>query len=118
MNKKEVFEVLSYIKEVYKHFEVNQNTIDIWFEYLEDYELNEIKANLKNYVLKNEFPPKIKDLITYKSKYPGHQKADEILKKVERFKREKGKPPEIDIREFLRGWNNKPERGVWLETYR
>lgn len=77
--------------------------VNTWHEVLKDYEFNNVMEQLQDYVKNNCFAPSVSELIPNQpSKYPGHTKADELLKKVDEFKEEKSGPPaNINIREFL-----------------
>ena len=106
MDKQEVGQLLNYVKAAYPLF-LKENDpkviFELWSDVLKDCEFTEVMQNLKTYAKGNKWPPTISDLITTKSKYPGHTNAGDIVKRVEEFKKHKGQPPTINIRDFLGG---------------
>ncbi|MEH6848596.1 replicative helicase loader/inhibitor [Bacillus pseudomycoides] len=73
MIKKETFELLKAIHELFPIFEVTQTKIDLWTSILVDQEYEEMMKNLSNYAKYNQFPPKPADLLKedHEVKYTG-----------------------------------------------
>lgn len=67
ISKKQTFEILSMISELYDQFEITQNRIDAWHLALKNSDFEVIENNLFEYAKANRFPPKIADLHQIKS---------------------------------------------------
>lgn len=78
MIKKETFELLKAIHELFPIFEVTQTKIDLWTTILADQEYEEMMENLSNYAKYNQFPPKPADLLKedHEIKYTGPTVAE------------------------------------------
>lgn len=66
MTKKQTFELLKLIKSVYPHFAVNQNTIDIWHEFMKDQVFESVISKTHEHIKREKFPPTVAELITVK----------------------------------------------------
>lgn len=62
MTKRQVAELLAFIKEVYPHFDVTQSKIDTWSRLLKRQNPAKVMMRAEKYVLDNKFPPSIADL--------------------------------------------------------
>lgn len=108
MDREQTKALVKKIKTIYQNkffIEDPKELVDTWHEILKDYDFNNVMGQLNNYVKFNKFAPSVSELIpTQVSKYPGHSQADDLLKKVDDFKKEKsGPPPNVNIRDILRG---------------
>lgn len=78
MIKKETFELLKAIHELFSMFEVTQMKIDLWTTILSEQKYEEMLKNLSNYAKYNQFPPKPADLLKedHEAKYTGPTVAE------------------------------------------
>lgn len=62
MTKKQVFELLNFLKDVYPNFDVTQSRINAWSRLLRNQNPAKVMQKAERYVLENKFPPSIADL--------------------------------------------------------
>lgn len=63
MTKEQVFEILKFIGEFYDFFEITQSKIDAWYTVLKDYDFDMVMENAKEHVKRNDYPPKVSQLL-------------------------------------------------------
>lgn len=68
MTKKQTFELLKLINSVYPHFEVNQDTINNWHEFMKDQSFASVMYKAKEHIKREKFPPTVAELITVRMK--------------------------------------------------
>jgi hypothetical protein len=92
MEKKEVAKLLDYVKAAYPMFVKDNNPaiiMDLWTRALKDYEYEAVFNNFMDYATRNEFPPKVSELLknvsVKSSSYniPDVAATKELLKKYE-----------------------------------
>ena len=87
MESKEVGKLLDYVKAGYPNFLRDNDpaiVFDLWSRTLKDYEFDSVMKNLERYMLENEFPPKIKDLVNgiandTRPRIPGVEETKKII---------------------------------------
>ncbi len=62
MTKRQVFDLLTFLKDVYPNLEVTQSKINTWTRLLKNQDPVRVMKNAEKYVLSNKFPPTIADL--------------------------------------------------------
>lgn len=64
MTKEEVFELLSFIRNVYHNFSFDQEKLNAWAKLLKDQDTDKVFANAEQYAKENRFAPTVADLRT------------------------------------------------------
>lgn len=62
MTKRQVGELLKFIKDIYPNFEITQSKIDTWARLMRNQKFESVMERAERYVLENKFPPSIADL--------------------------------------------------------
>jgi len=62
MTKKQVFDLLNFLKDAYPNLEVTQSRLDTWSRLLRKQNPEKVMQRAEKYVLDNKFPPSIADL--------------------------------------------------------
>lgn len=62
MNRKQVFALLSLIRDAYPHFTIDQNKIDHWTKLLQDQNPNTMIRHTEQYIREYRYPPTVADL--------------------------------------------------------
>jgi|SRR5690625_2927318 len=62
MTKKQVFDLLNFLKDAYPNLEVTQSRLDTWSRLLRKQNPAKVMQRAEKYVLDNKFPPAIADL--------------------------------------------------------
>ncbi|MGN1385952.1 MAG: replicative helicase loader/inhibitor [Bacillus sp. (in: firmicutes)] len=101
MTKKQLYEIGKLMKRYYEQVKFDQEKLDAWYEILQDYDFETVKANLEAYVKHSDFPPKIKDLIAEGEKQhsivPGYEETVVLLADMET-----GSPSEVAQQELAK----------------
>lgn|SRR5690625_4163382 len=63
MTKKQVFELLKFLRDAYPNLEVTQSRVDTWSKFMKDQNPAIVMRKAEEHVLNNKFPPTISDLI-------------------------------------------------------
>lgn len=66
MTKKQVFDLLNFLHDVYPNLEVTQSRLDTWSKFMRNQNPAIVMKKAEKYALNNKFPPTIADLITIK----------------------------------------------------
>lgn len=62
MNKLEVLNLLNRIKAAYDRFEITQDRIELWCEFLANHDTEKVNTCLNRYIATEKFPPTISDV--------------------------------------------------------
>lgn len=62
MTKRQVFDLLTFLKDVYPNLEVTQSKIDTWTKLLSNQDAAKVMKKAEFYAVDNKFPPTIADL--------------------------------------------------------
>jgi hypothetical protein len=90
VNKEQIFDLLSFLKEVYPGFDFEQSKIDTWHRLLKDQNPAEVMKNAERHSLESKFVPTISDLRT--RKHPAYE-AEDLIQKIKKWEGEaSGKP--------------------------
>lgn len=87
MNKEQTVGVLKAITTYYPNFKMDdpKATVTAWHLILQDYEINNVMANLAVYVKNNRFPPSVADLIHVEQPkdraIPNYNETKELINK-------------------------------------
>ena len=63
MKHNEIMELLKYIKGAYPRFDITENTIDVWYDFLSDQSLTKVMKRLQRHISESRFEPTISDLL-------------------------------------------------------
>lgn len=89
MTKRQVGEVLEFIKNMYPHFVVDQSKLDAWSYMLKNQDPDKVMKKAETYSMSNKFPPTIADLYEKRME----SRRNDFLDKIEKWEREaSGKP--------------------------
>lgn len=69
MTKEQVFELLSFIRNIYHNFTFDQEKLNAWAKLLKDQDANKVFENAERYAKENRFAPTIADLRIAGSEY-------------------------------------------------
>jgi hypothetical protein len=97
MNKEQVFDILSLIKQYYDRFEVSQMKINAWHDVLEPEDFNAVYSILKEVVKTNKFPPTIAEIMPTKqlNGVMGVEETRKYLDKLEAEEKERRKNSDL-----------------------
>lgn len=83
MNKEQIFELLTFLHNVYPRLEVTQSRIDTWHALMKDQNPAMVMRKAEEHVMRNAFPPSVADLVTIQFKKSKEQiEHEEMLREA------------------------------------
>ena len=70
MKHSEVMTLLRYIKGAYPRFEMTEDAVDVWYDFLKDYPFETAREGLKKHIEESAFQPTISDIKKLSRKDP------------------------------------------------